>query len=222
MSRERTRPRDQVVTLMAVASGSRRVVEQQRATSASEQNGWLPELDGLRAVACLAVVLFHAHEDWFAGTALGGMGVSLFFCLSGFLIFVLASREYARTGTLALRRFYLRRVLRIWPLYFVAIGLGILLFGAPGIVPGADAFDGMTTPEYLIRYGYAFPLFLTNLLIAFSYIGHFRWFAPDFLVVTWTIAVEEQFYAVFPFVFLWVMRANFPKWRFLVGSLLFG
>src|SRR4051794_38837758 len=111
-------------------AGSRHHQSTQRALPAQDRAGWwLPELDGLRAVACLAVVFHHTADRWFENVSLGGMGVSLFFSLSGFLIFVISAREHARTGKISLRRFYLRRILRIWPLYFVLVVPFAALFG---------------------------------------------------------------------------------------------
>jgi peptidoglycan/LPS O-acetylase OafA/YrhL len=188
----------------------------------NDADWWEPALDGLRAIACLMVIVHHTQGSWFEDVALANAGVALFFCLSGFLIFVVAVREYERTGTISIRRFYRRRILRIWPLYFfiVAVGLGVNL--APGILVEAEAFRSLSTGEYLLGHGYAFPLFVSNLFLAFSFIGDHRWFAPAFLAVTWSIAVEEQFYACFPFVFRRVMRPGFPKLRFVVGAVAVG
>jgi peptidoglycan/LPS O-acetylase OafA/YrhL len=166
---------------------------------------WLPELDGLRAVACLAVVIHHAAGRRFEGIALANLGVALFFCISGFLIFVLAAREQSLHGAISLKRFYRRRILRIWPLYFTVLALGILvsfLWTGPGIA-------------YL--YAIAFVL---NLGMAFNYAGAHYIEVPDFLMVTWSIAVEEQFYAVFPFLFSFFRRPGISVVRMVLLTLL--
>jgi len=74
--------------------------------------GYRPELDGLRALAVAAVMLFHANVSWAKG---GFLGVDVFFVLSGFLITRLLLEERETSGHLALGRFYLRRILRLFP-----------------------------------------------------------------------------------------------------------
>jgi peptidoglycan/LPS O-acetylase OafA/YrhL len=219
------RPADAPPTRLArPLTSPRREVEAspQEQRNAYRSDWWEPSLDGLRAVACLLVVLHHAYAPWFAGMALANVGVALFFCLSGFLIFVIASREYQRTGTLSLRRFYRRRILRIWPLYFVVVAASLAVNLAPDRLVDPGAFRHLSTTEYIFGYGYVFFFFLSNLFLAFNFVGDHHWFAPDFLVVTWSIAVEEQFYAVFPFVFVRVMRPGFPKALFVVGAMVAG
>jgi peptidoglycan/LPS O-acetylase OafA/YrhL len=166
---------------------------------------WLPELDGLRAVACLAVVVHHAAGRWFEGIALANLGVALFFCISGFLIYVLAAREQSAHGTISLKRFYRRRILRIWPLYFTVLAFGMLvsfLWAGPGIA-----------------YLYAMA-FILNLGMAFNYVGSHYIEVPDFLKVTWSIAVEEQFYAVFPFALSFFMRPRVSAIQMVLLTLL--
>ncbi len=101
-----------------------------------------PELDGLRFYAFLGVFVFHTLPGqaafyrglhlplpwlWGAVAKSGGAGVDLFFALSAFLITSLLLRERGQTGEISLRQFYIRRILRIWPLYFVVVALGIVL-----------------------------------------------------------------------------------------------
>src|SRR5262245_800948 len=113
---------------------------------------YFPELDGLRFVAFMMVYLFHggvpsavlaqAIGSRAAGVFRenGGYGVQLFFILSGYLITALLLREEARYGRIALRAFWVRRILRIWPLYYLVILIGFV------VMPGLNGQIG--TPGY--------------------------------------------------------------------------
>ena len=159
-------------------------------------------LTELRALAAAAVVVTHAEylrASWglqsghaFAPVAnLGTHGVTLFFCLSGFLITSLLSVEQARTGRIDIRRFYLRRALRIWPLYFLTIAIGLVV--APALLPNLGFRD---VGELLhTHYPWLLAFMLPNLAIV-------RYGSLLGLSVLWSVGVEEQFYAVWP----WVVR----------------
>lgn len=150
-----------------------------------------PELDALRFFAFLSVFLFHGlafyspgsfrHlETYHLGWA-GQWGVPLFFFLSAFLIVELLLREHDSTGTIAIKRFYVRRILRIWPLYFLAYALfAILNLWIPKINPHV----GATWPYFL--------LFLGN-----WYISRHGWIGAG-VDPLWSISVEEQFYILIP------------------------
>ena len=149
---------------------------------------YLRGLDGLRAVAACGVMVSHALKELgrFAGHSphrsleLGRQGVTMFFALSGFLITYLLLEERERAGRIDLGAFYLRRVLRIWPLYFVALGIAIAVHGeATGLA--------------------LMVLFLSN--VAFV-TGRY---VPD-TAPLWSIGIEEQFYAVWPLVVSRVRR----------------
>jgi peptidoglycan/LPS O-acetylase OafA/YrhL len=122
---------------------------------------------------------------------LGTHGVTLFFCLSGFLITSLLSVEQARTGRIDIRRFYLRRALRIWPLYFLTLAMGLV--AAPALLPNLgfrDAGELLHT-----HYPWLLAFMLPNVAIV-------RYGSLLGLSVLWSVGVEEQFYAVWP----WVVR----------------
>ena len=90
--------------------------------------GYIPSLDGLRALAVLAVILYHAHFSWIRG---GFIGVEVFFVVSGFLITSLLLEESEDTGGISLRQFWLRRARRLLPALFsmlVAVSAWALLF----------------------------------------------------------------------------------------------
>src|SRR5215471_4337780 len=118
---------------------------------------YFPELDGLRFIAFLMVFLFHGGltegmvRQAIGRTAAralrenGGYGVQLFFILSGYLITTLLLREEARYGRVALRAFWIRRILRIWPLYYLLILIGFF------VIPGLDGQLGTTGHRELLR-----------------------------------------------------------------------
>lgn len=143
----------------------------------------MPELDGLRALAILAVLAFHLETPW---VSLGWAGVPLFFVLSGFLITGILLD--AKGGPGYLRNFYARRALRIFPIYYVtlfAVAVVALLLG--------QNVDSL--PLYLI-YAQNYLLGATN-------------FSPDFPVAfnhSWSLAIEEQFYLLWPLIVLWLSR----------------
>jgi peptidoglycan/LPS O-acetylase OafA/YrhL len=160
---------------------------------------YFPELDGLRFIAFLMVFLFHGGLPQgmvrqaigrAAARALrenGGYGVQLFFILSGYLITTLLLREEARYGRVALRAFWVRRILRIWPLYYLVILIGFFA------IPGLDGQLGTTSHRELLR---------THLLPFLGFLGNWSMAlvrpAPDWLSVLWSVCVEEQFYLVVP------------------------
>ncbi|HSU19427.1 MAG TPA: acyltransferase [Acidobacteriaceae bacterium] len=156
-------------------------------TMASTGSFYKPELDVLRFCAFLMVFAFHIHGVFPNRLAFlpeaGDAGVQVFFVLSSYLIGELLLREREATGRVHLKKFYFRRVLRIWPVYFA------IVFGAFGysLLSG----DGSFTPHALA----AFVCLGGNLYIAAAGYG-----IPDVLAALWTISIEEQFYLLAPFV----------------------
>jgi peptidoglycan/LPS O-acetylase OafA/YrhL len=158
-----------------------------------------PELDAVRFLAFLFVFLFHAlpfpvpsdsHFRWRIELALvesGGLGLCLFFALSAYLITSLLLSERKQSGVVSVRKFYVRRILRIWPLYFLGIALGIciaLLLHRPADVTG----------------------FIWFLLFAGNfYCSTFGWIANP-MSQLWTISIEEQFYLIWPWAIRYLSR----------------
>jgi peptidoglycan/LPS O-acetylase OafA/YrhL len=143
-------------------------------------------LDGIRAVAVAGVLLYHAGVKALPG---GLFGVDVFFVLSGFLITSLLLDERRREGRISLRRFWIRRIKRLAPALIVvvlavALTWGVILHGpAPGL--RKDSFFAL---------GY-----VANWWFAFSGQGYFQSLAPPSpLLHTWSLAVEEQFYLLWP------------------------
>jgi peptidoglycan/LPS O-acetylase OafA/YrhL len=150
-------------------------------------------LDGLRGVAVAGVLLFHA------GHLEGGyLGVDLFFVLSGFLITSLLLREHERSGTIDLKRFWIRRARRLLP-----AALGLIVFMALFSVVIASGFE----LERIRSDAVATVLYVANWNAIISQHGYFDLFAaPSPLEHTWSLAIEEQFYLVWPIVVLVLLR----------------
>ncbi|MCB0951246.1 MAG: acyltransferase, partial [Microthrixaceae bacterium] len=108
---------------------SQPVVRRNRRNGGSDALGYEPSLDGLRAVAVVAVLFFHARFSWIPG---GFLGVSTFFTLSGFLITSLMIKEWRRTGSVSLRGFFSRRFRRLLPASWFTLAL-VVAMGAVGI-----------------------------------------------------------------------------------------
>lgn len=143
-------------------------------------------LDGLRALSVLPVVLFHAAPAPPGGpVGRGPLGVDMFFALSGFLITSRLLRERERDGAIDLGAFWIRRALRIFPLYFAVLGAyaAYAAWGLPDASPTrAHFFESL--PFY--------ATYTTNLFVAFDVSF------PVLFAFSWSLAVEEQFYVVWP------------------------
>ena len=143
--------------------------------------GRIGELDGIRGLAAVAIVVFHAQPDWLP---LGWAAVDLFFGLSGFLITSIVLKHGDSPGFL--RQFYLRRGLRIWPIYYLTL-LGFILFRHR--LPVRCDWTGFW---YYLTYTQNLPLYWSAEAPRFH----------GFLNHTWTLAIEEQFYLLWPVVVL--------------------
>jgi peptidoglycan/LPS O-acetylase OafA/YrhL len=142
--------------------------------------GTIPALDGLRALAVLTVFLSHSGLEHVIP---GGLGVTLFFVISGYLITTLMRVEHQASGRIDFARFYLRRALRLLPPLFIVTTLAGLL-GATGLINGT--FTGLGLAAALSYFGNYF-------LIAHDFKG-----MPGGLGVVWTLAIEEHYYLLFP------------------------
>jgi peptidoglycan/LPS O-acetylase OafA/YrhL len=170
---------------------------------------YIPALDGMRFLAFFLVFLHHfppgdTFRAWSPYLAVvtqrvslfGWIGVDIFLTLSGFLIATLLLRELDETGQLRILRFYARRILRIWPLYYLVMVIGFFITpivigkaGSPGhyqmlnehLFPFATLFGNISTAALIQSLNAMSP-------------------ASDTLTILWTIALEEQFYLIFPLV----------------------
>ncbi|MGH1577958.1 acyltransferase family protein [Planktotalea sp.] len=156
-----------------------------------------PEIDGLRSIAVLAVVLYHFGVTGLQG---GFVGVDVFFVISGFLIGGLLWREGLETGTISLKRFYARRIKRLAPAY-VAMALASFVVGYFVLLP----FEFREFGKSLI----AATLYLSNVNF-FRSAGYFDTASEDkVLLHTWSLSVEEQFYIVLPLLMMLLLRRSF-------------
>ncbi|MDM7491460.1 acyltransferase [Rhodococcus sp. CSLK01-03] len=149
----------------------------------------IPSLDGLRALSILLV--FVGHADRLPQPVVPGIGVTIFFFLSGYLITTLLRLEFDKAGRVSLRDFYLRRVLKILPPMYVVIILGVIIT-AVGLVPSTLSAGGVT----------ATALHFANYWMIFVDDG-----IPKSMRVMWSLAVEEHFYLVFPLLYIGLRRA---------------
>ena len=170
----------------------------------------LRALNGLRGLAVAAVVAYHLGFSWASG---GYLGVDLFFVLSGFLITSLLLEEWVRTAALNLAAFWGRRARRLLPaLFLVVAALGLYLFlngrfGGPGANGSVDLSD-------LRGDALATLLYVGNWHAIFAHQSYFAQFsAPSPLQHTWSLAIEEQFYLVWPPVVLVLMHVARRHWR---------
>ena len=169
-------------------------------TETSGQTGnlktiYLPGLNGLRAIAALAVVISHITlglggfglnnkifgtdlEGNPSGSALAGYGVTIFFTLSGFLITFLLLKEKEKTTKLNVKNFYIRRILRIWPLYYLYLAVCLITYYLSDI-----SFATSSVPYYVFITA-NIPFIIGGTL--------------PFLAHYWSLGVEEQFYLFFP------------------------
>jgi peptidoglycan/LPS O-acetylase OafA/YrhL len=159
--------------------------------------GYRPELDGLRAVSILIVMLGHANYLY-----AGFVGVDVFFTLSGFLITALLMQEFNKTGRISIKSFYIRRALRLLPALFavlLCVGVCALIFNR--------------------------AIYFKYILACLFYVAN--WFAmgsPDELGPlshVWSLSVEEQFYLIFPPLFYFALRRKVRGLPTILFALIF-
>jgi peptidoglycan/LPS O-acetylase OafA/YrhL len=157
---------------------------------------FFPNLDGLRFLAFFLVYLQHG----FGAPGTGGVGVAFFFVLSGFLITYLILTEIDRSGRLDVRAFYVRRILRIWPLYYATLAYCFVIYPLLKIMVGLPPTIQAGNPIW-------YMLFLSNFDVI--RLGGIEGAMSTNL--TWSVAIEEQFYLTWPLLFRFV-----PSRRYLL------
>src|SRR5215204_4828380 len=168
----------------------------------------MPGLDGLRALAVVAVLLYHADVAWAPG---GFLGVDVFFVISGYLITSLLLAEWAARGRVDLKAFWLGRARRLLPALFVVVGATVAF--VPGEVAGLRK-------DALAAFGY-----VTNWYLIFEHESYFEAVGrPSLLRHLWSLAIEEQFYVLWPPLFALGMGvgALFYRRRRLLSAVLAG
>lgn len=166
----------------------------------SKDRRYFPNLNGIRCIAALLVVFHHLEQakHAFGLTNLyhypiiqhaGRLGVGLFFVLSGFLITYLLMDERGRFGDIDTKKFYLRRVFRIWPIYFLIIILSFAVF------PHIDLLHFPGTAEKLASHATERLALLALVLPNYAFV---LYDLPYWCAQTWSIGVEEQFYYLWP------------------------
>jgi len=155
---------------------------------------YIPAIDGLRAVAVIAVILYHLGFDWIPG---GFLGVDLFFVISGYVITRLILDSIQRSGGLDLRAFYIARLRRLLPpLVFMIITTTVVV--------------GLWAPDTMRRFLSDTPFALfggMNWWLVFRHVDYFEAIGrPPLLQHTWSLGVEAQFYLVWPLILLLVLR----------------
>ena len=163
---------------------------------AAGEMGYLPGLDGLRALAIIGVLLYHAGIDWLPG---GFLGVDVFFVISGFLITSLILEEYDRSGRIDFKRFYLGRARRLLPavvVLLIVVGISVLFVYQDAL--SAFRQDALATIFYVNNWWYV--------LVDQSYFESMG--RPPLLKHLWSLSVEEQFYLIWPVVALLLVRSG--------------
>jgi len=186
--------------------GQQSLAPQHAAFMAQRQFGCL---DGLRALSILAVIWHHTVPAWLTGTwtYAGAQGVTLFFAISGFLITTLLVREWQRHGSIDIKAFYMRRALRIFPLYYGVLTLYVvlvLLVPRPGAAE-AKFFDNLIY----------FATYTSNIFVQLE--------GRTIFYYAWSLATEEQFYLIWPTVMLLagsIWRAAWPLTLVLLAAVL--
>jgi peptidoglycan/LPS O-acetylase OafA/YrhL len=170
-------------------------VEMRERAGERPEIAYVPALDGVRGVAVVAVLLYHGGVSWAGG---GFLGVEAFFVLSGFLITSLLVAEWQRTSTIRLRAFWARRARRLLPALFAVVatvGIYQAVAGPTHAVPGL-AGDGIAT---LLYYGNWHQIVTgSNYFVQSGAVSPFQH--------TWSLAIEEQFYLLWPLILLVVVR----------------
>ena len=173
---------------------------------AQAKSRYVPALDGMRALAVLAVIAYHMKMDWAPG---GLLGVTMFFVLSGYLITGLLLKEGTETGTISLSNFWLRRVRRIIPaVVFAVLGTAFLctIFN--------HALLTKLRPDVLPTL-----LFFNNWWQIFHNVSYFEALGqPSPVTHCWSLSIEEQFYLIWPVVLIICMKAGVNRSTMVKGT----
>ncbi|WP_081277300.1 acyltransferase family protein [Gallibacterium anatis] len=156
-----------------------------------------PEIDGLRAIAVISVIIFHFKSDWLPG---GFLGVDIFFVISGYLITKIITTEISN-NTFTYKNFYNRRIKRIYPIFISVIFITSLISMA------IFTYDDFNTLRKSVEFS---TLFITNIYFSKSQ----GYFDLDLInnptLHIWSLAIEEQYYLLFPLILILIYK-RFPS-----------
>ncbi|MFE1243052.1 acyltransferase family protein [Fictibacillus sp. NPDC058756] len=173
------------------------------------KNRYISGLDGLRAIAVLAVIAYHLNFEWAAG---GLLGVTVFFALSGYLITDLLITEYVTTNSINLKNFWIRRARRLLPAMFTMLLV---------VITWVTIFEPDMI-EKLEKDTAAAVLYVSNWWYIFQDLSYFESFGPPSLLTHfWSLAVEEQFYILWPLIIIGVLKLKMRE-GFLFSIILLG
>lgn len=156
---------------------------------------YIPSLDGIRACAFSLVFIGHAGLEKIWSTS-GAFGVTIFFFLSGYLITTLLRMEAEKSRTISLRRFYLRRLFRIFPPMYITLAIAYIL-GLAGILATRGNWFGLISSA---AYFYNYAALLSH---------HVE--VPTSLGILWSLMIEEHFYLIFPVLYFVMIRKRFSR-----------
>jgi peptidoglycan/LPS O-acetylase OafA/YrhL len=156
---------------------------------------YIPSLDGIRAIAFLIVFLSHAGFGRFVP---GGFGVTIFFFLSGYLITTMLRREHERANKIDFKKFYMRRVLRIWPPFYIVLILAVAVSWLVGTY-SEPSFTGHYVQAFVTQF------FHYSNYYNIEYGNQFMALGTE---VYWSLAVEEHFYLLFPLLYVLLRKLN--------------
>ena len=181
---------------------------------------YLPNINSIRFIAAAMVIANHSNQIMGVfgfpnygnspfGLICGKLGVVLFFVLSGFLITYLLFKEIEVTSTVSIKDFYIRRVLRIWPLYFLIVGLSLF------VMPHLAFFRWPGQGEAYMYSHYSLKIVLYCLILPNMVLSIFS--EMQYVSVTWSIGAEEQFYLIWPV----LMKKIKNKLAFMIAVIAF-
>jgi peptidoglycan/LPS O-acetylase OafA/YrhL len=173
---------------------NRSTKEQRTAIEQPLKNRYITGLDGLRSIAVLAVIAYHLNFDWAAG---GLLGVTVFFVLSGYLITDLLISEFVTNDRINFKNFWIRRARRLLPAMFTML-LVVITWVTIFEQPMLDRLEEDTV---------AAILYVSNWWYIFQDLSYFESFGPPSLLTHfWSLAVEEQFYILWPLLIVLVLK----------------
>lgn len=166
----------------------------------TENIKYRPYIDGLRAIAVIAVIIFHLNPDFFPG---GYLGVDIFFVISGFVISQSLYKNYLKTGRVDVAQFYIRRFWRLYPALITMVSATTLAYVFFGFVWDTNL---------LIKSSITSIFAVSNLYYLHQAENYFHQDLINPLLHTWSLGIEEQFYIVYPLLLLAVLFV-FMKWH---------